>query len=344
MASKFPSASSASSMTTVSSSGGGAGRLLVPHQHVKPPFSMLLPAPGCRLPWGNDGGYLQVDADTFYKTPCRVGEVLRAQYYGPDGSRGPLVGLKVMDKRQAAHVRDDWRDEVAALERLQPRGLSAAQLSPHFSVWDYMEDASSDGNVYIATGWADGGALYGWAQRQVRTLQQLDAQLRAQGEPARHMIKWRNQVIPRLVEGLLAGLVHMHSRSTPVVHLDLDPVNVMMSSPDLDTAFPIFIDFGSSRQVDKRGTVGDSGIKWKKSFAAPEVLEFGKGMSTRFLGQPADVWSLGTIVWWLVMLPGAVRHREASPTIMVDDDKLWAVNLHAHIICPWALERTMFGW
>jgi len=84
--------------------------------------------------------------------------------------------------------------------------------------------------------------------------------------------------------GLLEGLVHLHSRSPPVVHRDIKGANVLV-----DLNFRVKLaDFGCSKRGDDTKSLRTVGsVPWM----APEVILQQDGH-----GRKADVWSLGCTI------------------------------------------------
>jgi len=277
-------------------------------------FDMRVPRRG--VPW--EGGWIEYLSGDMYDSECRCGVIRRAVFFSDDGRRGPVVALKILDRKRVAKALDSWESEVAMMAKLQPRGLLSRRACPQMPRWD-RRAVPGEPNVYIATEWAAGGTLQAWAARHVRDLR------------ARNMFSvWFERVLPRLATQLLEGLAHMHRCGRGVVHLDLDPVNIVMTSPDLETAELMFIDFGSAREVDAAGRVGDDGIKWKFSFCAPEIHRFWAHQIDSFDGRAADVFSAAAILWWLVALPPACLFDDMQSSHIVDVQKHWLSNLMRH--------------
>uniref|UniRef100_A0A7S1CB24 Protein kinase domain-containing protein n=1 Tax=Bicosoecida sp. CB-2014 TaxID=1486930 RepID=A0A7S1CB24_9STRA len=272
------------------------------------------------------GGVLaDVVADTQF---CRCGVVLRLPLSDADGTSRGDVAFKVLDKAAMANEGDRSVEEIASMEALAPRGLlleGADGGRPVAGVprWDCFDDGV---NVYIVTEWAAGGSLSSWARRVVRELTAAD-----------RVAEWYSVHLPRLYYQLCAAVEHMHAHC--VVHLDLDPKNMVMAEA-ADGSFDLLvIDFGSSRRVaSEHALVGDKGIKFKLRYMSPQVATY-YHTGVPFEGAPADVFCLGAILWWLLSLPICLMRREDDGTgrkhVPVDDVALdmtrhWRDNLLSH--------------
>lgn len=284
-----------------------------------------LPAPGKSLRAG-DGDVLSL---------CRSGVVLRAPLLAENGEpTGSHAALKVMSKAAMRSERDSVKAELEVLERLAPRGLSAvaadgfSRPAPGIPRYDFYED---DVNVYVATELAAGGTLRDWGCRSVRALKDAGV-----------FPLWYSDHVPRLFVQLVDAVAYMHSRG--VVHLDLDPRNlVVATSVDEEgrMAFELLvIDFGSSRFVSaERGhgaLVGDSGVKFKLPFMSPQERSY-YHHGGRYEGCPADVFHVGAILWWLLALPPSMVNpmyagdetiEEAD--VMHDEHGYWVCNVLRH--------------
>lgn len=287
------------------------------------PFNMVVPR---QVPW--HGGVIVFPDDNMYDRECRCGLVKYAQFYphgthargGSQQQQPVVVALKILDRARVAAEADEWEKEVSVMMKLQPRGLAGVERAcRQIGLWDYRA-VEGEPNVYIATEWAAGGTLQSWAMRHVRALRD-----------ASNFPLWFERVLPRLAHQLFTGLAHIHAAGDHgVAHLDLDPVNIVMTSPDLLTAEVRFIDFGSARAADSMGEVGDDGIKWKFHYCAPELHQFWARQLDRFKGAEADMFSAAAVLWWLIALPPACLFQDTSSRTMVDQRKDWLVNLRRH--------------
>uniref|UniRef100_A0A1B8Y5L2 non-specific serine/threonine protein kinase n=1 Tax=Xenopus tropicalis TaxID=8364 RepID=A0A1B8Y5L2_XENTR len=97
--------------------------------------------------------------------------------------------------------------------------------------------------------------------------------------------------VVRLISQILQGVLHLHRSN--VVHLDLKPQNILLtsSSPLGDIRI---VDFGLSRQVDAIKEIRE--ILGTPEYVAPEVLSY-EPISTA-----TDMWSVGVLTY--VMLTG----------------------------------------
>ncbi|CAJ0930174.1 unnamed protein product, partial [Mesorhabditis belari] len=96
----------------------------------------------------------------------------------------------------------------------------------------------------------------------------------------------RERLVRVFTKQLLTALGHMHAQG--LAHLDLRPESILLQDDKL-----ILADFGSSRKLDRTGTIRES-IKGSPEFVSPEIVN----------GQPitlaSDLWSVGTLTYILL--------------------------------------------
>jgi WD40 repeat protein len=190
------------------------------------------------------------------------------------------------------------------VQRFRVEAEAVAQLQ-HPNIVQIYEVGESDGRPYFSLEYVDGGSL---------------AQL-VQGQPQP----------PRLAAGLietLARAVHV-AHEAGVIHRDLKPQNVLLSgsrkpalpgrgsgtpsssplaSASLLFPSPKITDFGLAKKLDAGGSNTQSGsVLGTPSYMAPEQAA-GHG---KLLGPPADVYSLGAILYEL--LTGRPPFRAETP-------------------------------
>lgn len=95
-----------------------------------------------------------------------------------------------------------------------------------------------------------------------------------------------------IASGVAAGLAHAHgSETTPVVHRDVCPENVIVDREGIPRVF----DFGLARAADTIGPPTETGaLRGRASYVPPERLEEGD------VGPPADLWSLAVLLFELL--------------------------------------------
>lgn len=282
-----------------------------------------------RLPLGvdiplTDDSVLRCPAKPVGAMECRCGVVLPCEARTPSGAF-THVALKVLSLAAMAASGDDWRAEVTAMSLLQPVGIAAeARATAGVPRWDVVVD---DDNVYIVTEWGAHGTLMSWTRRTIRDL------VAARGQEA-GLGHWFSVVLPVLAYQLSATMAAMHERG--VVHLDWDPHNIVVAEPVPGDLQLLAIDFGSARAVkslDGSGSaVGDSGVKFKPRFVAPEAFDHLK-TAAPFGGPAADRWALGTTLWWLIAVPVALVNDEPERGLderVLDGMRAWHDNLTGH--------------
>lgn len=188
------------------------------------------------------------------------------------GCGAPVVRVcKVISKAQAAKVKtphERIREEFAVLKHLD---------HPH--VVRIFEDFEDDQNFYLVMEPCRGGDL----QERVKAPHTRDAR------------EWEHWVA-KVIQHTLSAVAYCHSKG--VIHKDLKPENVMMSSPrDAPVAdlHVVVVDFGLAQMFSSPDARGKE-IAGTPPFMAPEVWAgcFGKG---------CDVWSCGVMLFF--MLSGA---------------------------------------
>jgi serine/threonine protein kinase len=104
----------------------------------------------------------------------------------------------------------------------------------------------------------------------------------------------------RVISQTLRAIEHCHAHG--VVHRDLKPQNLLLlQKGPLGKATIKVVDFGVSRQYDP-GVDDARGQAYTKvigtrSYMAPEIFQ------SRGYGQQVDVWSLGVILFQMLILP-----------------------------------------
>eukprot|EP00930_Biecheleria_cincta_P095885 TRINITY_DN87780_c0_g1_i1.p1 TRINITY_DN87780_c0_g1~~TRINITY_DN87780_c0_g1_i1.p1 ORF type:complete len:598 (-),score=80.77 TRINITY_DN87780_c0_g1_i1:310-2103(-) len=96
---------------------------------------------------------------------------------------------------------------------------------------------------------------------------------------------WSERGLGRILLGICAGMAHLHDQEPVIIHGDLKPTNIMLSSD----CCPKLVDFGLSRLLSKPRSFGHS-----RRWAAPEVFREQVSKSSS-----ADVFSFGCIVFFV---------------------------------------------
>ena len=174
-------------------------------------------------------------------------ELLRERYEPLDvvGRGGEAEVIRALDHLHARQVALKVRavgDEAARAELLSEARVLLS-LAPHPGLPLVREDFFADGRYVIAMDWIEGT--------------DLDALLRSEGRPG---------LDPALAIGYLEqaaeALEHLHAHDPPVVHGDVKPANLILTS----SGRVVLVDFGlSSTPADEQRRAGTAG------FVAPEV-------------------------------------------------------------------------
>jgi serine/threonine protein kinase len=153
--------------------------------------------------------------------------------------------------------------------------VGSALRSPNISeVHDFVHDG---GNYYMVQEWIEGVDLGSWVKWHA-----------ARNEPTR----W--ELVAAVAVGILRGLAAAHERvdpegrSLPIVHRDVSPHNVLLTTRGMVK----LIDFGLAFAPDRGQETTEPGIvKGKMSYLAPEIVTGG-------LPSPAsDQFACGSVLW-----------------------------------------------
>lgn len=109
----------------------------------------------------------------------------------------------------------------------------------------------------------------------------------------------------RLAKQIAAGLGAAHDRR--VLHLDLKPQNVLVSSPGTPGEHVTLVDFGIAQALDDDPSTTRS-LLGTPHYMAPEQISLASPLDGR-----TDLWQLGTVLYQ--MLTGDLPFRPATPSV-----------------------------
>lgn len=154
-------------------------------------------------------------------------------------------------------------DDQVDLKTISQEAVLWEQASGHPNVLPIIDADVYDGQIVIASEYADGGSL---ADR-----------VKQQGRPT------KEEVI-RLGIGILNGLEFLHERK--IIHRDIKPQNILIQGNT-----PRLADFGISRAMQT--TVNSSIVAGTDAYMSPESFEGKRSPQT-------DIWSVGVLLFELV--------------------------------------------
>ena len=178
------------------------------------------------------------------------------------------VAVKQMHQNLAA------QPQYVAMFVEEARVGSSLQSPNVAEVHDFVHDR---GNYYMILEWIDGVDLGSWIRWHT-----------AKGQQTR----W--ELVAAVGVGILRGLAAAHERvgpdgrAAPVVHRDVSPHNVLLTTRGMVK----LIDFGLALAPDRRQELTDPGIvKGKMSYLAPEIVSGGRPVP------PSDQFACGSVLW-----------------------------------------------
>jgi serine/threonine protein kinase len=168
-------------------------------------------------------------------------------------------------------------DEDVDLEAVRQEAEVWKLGGGHANVLPIIDADVYDGQVVFVSEYAPDGSLSTWLRRHGGIAPAFGA-------------------AARMVEGILAGLEHLHSRN--IIHRDLKPDNILLQGET-----PRLADFGIARVIKSTNpySVTISGIPY---YMAPEVY---RGKRT----EQTDLWAVGVILYQL--LAGSLPFQQEDP-------------------------------
>lgn len=196
-----------------------------------------------------------------------MADVWRAEVEGDMGFRR-VVAVKQMHPALA-----EQRNYVEMF--IEEARLGAALESPNLAeVRDFIAE---DGNFYMVMEWIEAVDLGSWTRWHYE-----------RGEGPR----W--ELVAAIGVGMLRGLAAAHERVgpdgtvTPVVHRDVSPHNVLLTTRGMVK----LIDFGLAMAGDRETETTDPGVvKGKMSYLSPEIVGGQRPIP------PSDQFSVGSVLW-----------------------------------------------
>jgi serine/threonine protein kinase len=189
-----------------------------------------------------------------------MGEVYKVRHI----ERGTVHALKYLPL-PSRKVRQRLLREAEAQTRLQ-----------HANVVTLTEVIDVSGDPGLVMELVDGPSLDVWLEKNKPSLPEAEA----------------------LFRGIVAGVAHAHRRG--LVHRDLKPSNVLLARTGQGLV-PKVADFGVAKVLDSSAPGGQSHLtRTGTSLGSPAYMAPEQIRDARSVGQAADLWSLGAILYELV--------------------------------------------
>ncbi|MDQ3036641.1 MAG: serine/threonine protein kinase, partial [Myxococcota bacterium] len=159
-----------------------------------------------------------------------------------------------------------------AVERFKREVSAAAEIDHHGIVQVFDAGVDTDGSFYMAMELLEGDSLGNYTRRA-----------------------WPGtRTSVKLIIEMCEPLARAHAKG--FVHRDLKPDNVFIARDHAGNESVKLLDFGLVREVSRRGGPTQSGI----TFGTPEYMAPEQAMSAKKAGVPADVWSVGVMLYELL--------------------------------------------
>lgn len=205
-----------------------------------------------------------------------------------------LVRHRTSGAQHALKVLHSKRNDIRQRFLAEGRTLMALRHPNIVPVLQVIED---DAHPALVLEYVDGMALDHWINEGLHDWEQR--------EP--------------LIDGLIEGLRHAHAHG--VVHRDLQPANVLVSTAGDGKPIARLIDFGLAKDLATDGTTRTGTTLGTPGYMAPEQIRDSKDVDTR-----ADLFSLGCLIYVLVC--------EAEPFDGPTDVAVFNATCEARYIAP----------
>jgi WD40 repeat protein len=172
------------------------------------------------------------------------------------------------------------RDEDIDLEAFKQEATIWLQASGHPNVVPMIEADIYDEQLVIVSEYVPDGSLAGWLRQHSGRAPSIET-------------------ASELIDGVLAGLAHLHGRG--IIHRDLKPDNILLQHET-----PRLADFGIARLL-KSGSYS-SNVSGTFAYMAPEAFDGKRNEQT-------DVWSAGVIFYQ--MLAGRLPYDQTDTPSLV---------------------------
>jgi serine/threonine protein kinase len=172
------------------------------------------------------------------------------------------------------------RDEDINLEAFKQEATIWLQASGHPNVVPMIEAEIYDEQLVIVSEYVPDGSLGGWLEQNSGRAPSVE-------------------MASELIDGVLAGLAHLHGRR--IIHRDLKPDNILLQQET-----PRLADFGIARLL-KTGS-HSSNVSGTFAYMAPEAFDSKRNEQT-------DVWSAGVIFYQ--MLAGRLPYDQPDTASLV---------------------------
>jgi formylglycine-generating enzyme required for sulfatase activity/tRNA A-37 threonylcarbamoyl transferase component Bud32 len=173
--------------------------------------------------------------------------------------------------------------ESVDLDAIKKDAATWEQAKGHPNVLPIIDADIYDGQIVIASEYAPDGSLNDWLKRHDGKAPSIESAV-------------------KMLDGLLAGLEHLHSREQPIIHRDLKPANILLQGE-----IPRLADFGLARLI--KATQNTQTVAGTPLYMSPETL---RGKRT----EQSDLWS-AAVIFYHLLLGGFPFNGNDDASIMV---------------------------